>query len=163
MLWRMLRLPVLSLPGLVCLLALGCGTTAPEPAPESGPAAASSAGGDEQAVRDLVGRYAAARDTENPDPEKIRALFTEDADQLVSSGEWRRGREALVPGMMRSSSTNTGDRTITVETVRFVTDAAAIADARYIIGERRMWSTFFVVKTGAGWRITGIRNMKPAE
>lgn len=114
-------------------------------------------------MRALVDRYSAARDTPNPEPEQIRALFTEDADQLVSSGEWRRGREALVPGMMRSSQTNTGDRTIAVETVRFVSRDVAIADARYIIGERQMWSTFLAVKTSDGWRIGAIRNMKPAE
>ncbi len=118
---------------------------------------------DEAAVKALVDRYSAARDTPNPDPEKIRALFTEDADQLVSSGEWRRGREALVPGMLRSSQTNTGDRTITVETVRFLNADVAIADARYVIGERKMWSTFLAVRTSDGWRIGAIRNMKPAE
>jgi uncharacterized protein (TIGR02246 family) len=118
---------------------------------------------DEAAVKALVDRYSAARDTPNPDPAKIRALFTQDADQLVSSGEWRRGREALVPGMLRSSQTNTGDRTITVETVRFLSDDVAIADARYVIGERKMWSTFLAVRTSDGWRIGAIRNMKPAE
>lgn len=122
-----------------------------------------AAEGDEAAVKALVDRYSDARDTPNPDPEKIRALFTEDADQLVSSGEWRRGREALVPGMLRSSQTNTGDRTITVETVRFLSDDVAIADARYIIGKRQMWSTFLAVRTADGWRIGAIRNMKPAE
>lgn len=118
---------------------------------------------DEAAVKALVDRYSAARDTPNPDPDKIRALFTEDADQLVSSGEWRRGREALVPGMLSSSQNNRGDRTITVETVRFLGADVAIADARYIIGERKMWSTFLAVRTSDGWRIGAIRNMKPAE
>ncbi len=122
-----------------------------------------AAEGDESAVIALVDRYSAARDTPNPDPAAIRALFTEDADQLVSSGEWRRGREALVPGMLRSSQTNTGDRTITVETVRFLSDDVALADARYVIGERNMWSAFLAVRTADGWRIAAIRNMKPAE
>lgn len=55
--------------------------------------------GDEGAVRDLVGRYMAAR--EAADAARVEALFTDDADQLVSSGEWRRGREALVKGRWR--------------------------------------------------------------
>ncbi len=122
-----------------------------------------AAEGDEAAVIALVDRYSAARDTPNPDPAAIRALFTEDADQLVSSGEWRRGREALVPGMLRSSQTNTGDRTITVETVRFLSDDVALADARYVIGVRNLWSAFLAVRTADGWRIAAIRNMKPAE
>ena len=58
-----------------------------------------TSGSDERAVKDLVARYNAARD--NQDPAAIRALFTADADQLVSSGEWRRGREQLVEGMLR--------------------------------------------------------------
>lgn len=116
--------------------------------------------GDEGAVRDLVGRYMAAR--EAADPARVEALFTDDADQLVSSGEWRRGREALVKGAMASSRANEGRRTVTVESVRFLTAEVAIADGRYEIGERRMWSTFIVKKTPAGWRIGAIRNMLPA-
>ena len=71
--------------------------------------------------------------------------------------------------MLRSSQTNSGDRTIAVETVRFVNPAVAIADARYIIGgqggapDRNMWSAFVVVRTVDGWRISAIRNMKPAD
>lgn len=118
---------------------------------------------DQTAITALIGRYAAARDTPNPDRAAIETLFTKDADQLVSSGIWRRGREELVPGMIRSSTNNRGDRQIVVETVRFLTDDVAIADARYVIGERRMWSTFIVIHTADGWRITAIRNMKPAE
>lgn len=121
---------------------------------------------DDQAVRDLVDRYAAAR--EHRDPKAIRALFTEDADQLVSSGVWRHGRETLVEGMLGSSRSNPGGRTIAVERVRFVTADTAIADARYEIkgtngaADRKMWSTFFAVRTDDGWRLSAIRNMLPA-
>jgi uncharacterized protein (TIGR02246 family) len=119
---------------------------------------------DEAAVKALVARYNAARDQE--DPGAIRSLFTADADQLVSSGEWRRGREPLVEGMLRSSRNNPGDRTLTVETVRFLSSDIAIADARYEIVDaatRQMWSTFVVVRTADGWRLTAIRNMLPAR
>src|SRR5690349_1684266 len=88
---------------------------------------------DESAVRDMVKRYADARDLK--DPKQIGALFTDDADQLVSTGEWRRGREALVRGMLASSARETGKRTLTVETVRFLGADVAIADARYEIGD----------------------------
>jgi uncharacterized protein (TIGR02246 family) len=122
---------------------------------------------DELAVKDLVGRYNAARDEENP--AAIGALFTSDADQLVSSGEWRRGQDQLVQGMLRSSRNNPGDRTLTVETVRFLAPDVAVADARYEIasatgGEtRRMWSTFIAVRTAEGWRLSAIRNMLPTR
>ena len=121
---------------------------------------------DAQAVRDLVGRYADAR--ENRDPKAIEALFTEHADQLVSSGEWRFGRDTLVEGMLGSSRRNPGGRTITVERVRFLSADSAIADARYVIKgtdgapDRKMWSTFVAVRTDDGWRLSAIRNMLPA-
>jgi uncharacterized protein (TIGR02246 family) len=122
---------------------------------------------DRQAIIQLVDAYANAR-IQN-DPDKIRSLFTSDADQLVSSGEWRHGMEALVEGMMRSTQNNPGDRTLTVETVRFMDRKSAIADARYEIKApdgtlvRQMWSTFVTVRRKGRWKISAIRNMLPAR
>jgi uncharacterized protein (TIGR02246 family) len=121
---------------------------------------------DEDAIKDVVARYVDARDRK--DAKATEALFTADADQLVSSGEWRKGREAVVRGTMASSESSGGKRSITVETVRFVTPDAALADGRYEIAglngapPRRMWSTFLIVRTPEGWRIAAIRNMLPA-
>ena len=140
------------------ILCLTCALTATAgQQPSGGPR-------DEIAVKELVARYNAARDSE--DPGAIRSLFTSDADQLVSSGEWRRGREQLVEGMLRSSRNNPGQRTLTVETVRFLSPDIAIADARYEIAgttTRRMWSTFMAVRTPVGWRLSAIRNMLPTR
>jgi uncharacterized protein (TIGR02246 family) len=120
---------------------------------------------DEAAVKAVVARYVEAR--EKRDSAAIEALFTKDADQLVSSGEWRRGRDAVVRGTMASSESNSGRRTITVETVRFVAPGTAIADGRYEISggteTRRMWSTFVIVREGGAWRIAAIRNMLPVS
>ena len=128
--------------------------------------AAAANAGDEAAVKDVVARYVDARGRQ--DAKATEALFTADADQLVSSGEWRTGRDAVVRGTMASSETSGGKRTITVETVRFVTPDAALADGRYEIAglagapPRRMWSTFLLARTPQGWRIAAIRNMLPA-
>lgn len=116
--------------------------------------------GDEAAVREMVQRYADARGVS--DPKTIGALFTEDADQLVSTGEWRRGRDAMVRGMLASSARETGKRTLAVEAIRFLGGDVAIADARYEIGDRKMWSTFIMRRGAGGWRIDAIRNMLPA-
>ena len=116
---------------------------------------------DDAAVRDMVKRYADARDLS--DPKAIGALFSDDADQLVSTGEWRRGKDALVRGMLASSARETGKRTLTVETVRFLGPDVALADARYEIGDRKMWSTFLMRRGPGGWRITAIRNMLPTS
>jgi uncharacterized protein (TIGR02246 family) len=131
----------------------------------AGTAASGAQGDDEHAVRDMVKRYLDARD--RADEAAVRALFIDDADQLVSSGEWRRGREAIVSGTIASTKRG-GARRISVETIRFPTKDVAIADGRYEItgaptqGDRRMWSTFVMVRQADGWRIAAIRNMLPA-
>lgn len=116
---------------------------------------------DESAVRAVVRKYVDARD--HPDQKTLEALFTPDADQLVSNGQWRKGREQVVRGTIASSKNETGKRTITVESVRFLTPAAALVDGRYEIGERKMWTTLLVTRDQTGWRIAAIRNMLPAK
>jgi len=122
-------------------------------------------GNDEAAIREIVSKYVDAR--ERIDPQAIEALFTSDADQLVSSGEWRRGREAVVRGTMESSRSTGGKRSITVESVRLVTTEVAIADGRYELtglaggATRQMWTTLVLKRTESGWRIAAIRNMLP--
>ncbi len=120
---------------------------------------------DEAAIRELVKRYVNAR--EKSDAAAIRGLFTEDADQLTSSGEWRKGREDLVRGTLSSSSNNPGARTITIEAIRFPAPDMALADGKYTIAgadgaTRSMWTTFVLVKAAGAWRIAAIRNMLPA-
>jgi uncharacterized protein (TIGR02246 family) len=121
---------------------------------------------EEAAVREVVKRYVDAR--ERRDPKAIEALFTEDADQLTSSGQWRRGRGEVVKGTLASSQQNSGTRTITIETVRFPAPGVALADGRYEISglaggaTRRMWTSFVLTGKEGGWRIAAIRNMLPA-
>lgn len=121
---------------------------------------------DEAAIREVVKQYVDAR--ERIDPKAVEQLFTADADQLVSSGEWRKGREAVVKGTMASSQSTGGKRTITVEAVRFLTPDVAIADGRYELtglaggATRSMWTTFVLKRSSKDWQITAIRNMLPA-
>jgi uncharacterized protein (TIGR02246 family) len=129
--------------------------------------AAGSAAADEAAVRALVAKYVEAREQRSADA--IEALFTEDADQLTSSGEWRRGRDNVVRGALASSQRTGGTRTVTVERVRALGPDLAIADGRYEIadlpggGNRQMWTTFIMARQAEGWRIAAIRNMLPAR
>jgi uncharacterized protein (TIGR02246 family) len=99
------------------------------------------------------------------DAQALERLFTSDADQHTTGGEWRRGRAAVVPGSLESSERNPGTRAIRVESVRFVTPDVAIADGPYEItsstGVRRMWTTIALVRGPEGWRIAAIRNMVP--
>ena len=138
-----------------CVAALTAPTAAQVPARQA----------DEVAVRDVVRRYVDARDRR--DAQAIGELFTDDADQQTTAGQWRRGRAAIVPGTLASSQANPGQRSITVETVRFLTPDAAIVDGPYTIGgagaapARRMWATIVLVRQQGAWRISAIRNMLP--
>lgn len=128
---------------------------------------AQGSGNDEAAVRDVVKRYVDAREAR--DAKALAGLFTEDADQLVSSGEWRKGRDQVVKGGLASSAASSGKRTISVQSVRFVGKDVAIADGPYeIVGaaaggeNRKMWTAFVMTRGAGGWRIAAIRNMLPA-
>ena len=121
---------------------------------------------DDAAIREVVRKYVDAR--EKRDPNLIAALFTEDADQITTSGEWRRGRDNVVRGALASSQGNPGARQIAIEAVRFLAPGVAIADGRYEIrgsqagDQRRMWTTFVLMRDGSSeWRVAAIRNMVP--
>ena len=115
----------------------------------------------EAAVRAVVASYVDAR--EKNDAAAIGALFTDDADQFNSSGDWRRGREAIVKGTLQSSQRNTGTRNITLKAVRFPAPGVAIADGEYGIGEQRLWTTLVLTRQGETWKIAAIRNMAPRK
>jgi hypothetical protein len=114
----------------------------------------------------LIDKYSTAR--EKSDTVLLKSILTAEVDQLVSSGEWRNGIQGSVQGMLRSSGSNPGQRTLTVDKLRLLNSTTAIVDARYEIKNtdgtvRKMWSTFVVVNEGGSWKITAIRNMLPAS
>lgn len=139
---------------LICLLCFTLTSSAAAQAP-------TAAAADDAAVRDIVRRYTQAR--ELSDPKAIEALFTADADQYTSSGEWRRGMAQLVKGMLETSARNPGARTISIAAVRFVTADVAIVDGEYETGTdaRRLWTTLTVKRDGRSWKIAAIRNIAP--
>ena len=119
-----------------------------------------------KAIYDLIDAYSEAR--EKQDTVLLKKILTADVDQLVSTGEWRTGIGEAVSGMIRSSATKPGTRTLTVEKIMYLSPQSGLADARYVIQNddgtaRQMWSTFVVVKQRGQWKISGIRNMLPAK
>lgn len=85
------------------------------------------------------------------DLQAVKAVLDPNIDQLTSRGEWRRGIEAATAGMKRSSSNNPGNRSLEVESVRFLRPDVALADARYTIKgtdgpDRMLWSSFTLIK-----------------
>ena len=121
---------------------------------------------DTAAIRAAVQQYVDVR--EHPDAPTLEHLFTADADQLVSSGEWRKGREAVVKGTIAASQKEAGKRTITIESIRFLSKAVAIADGRYELIDaagnptRKMWTSIVLTRDHNRWQIAAIRNMLPA-
>ncbi|WP_373521613.1 DUF4440 domain-containing protein [Aquiflexum sp.] len=118
------------------------------------------------AIIELIDNYSKAR--EKQDTLLLKELLMPNIDQLVSSGEWRIGIQSAIEGMQRSSNANKGKRTLAVDRIKFLTDEVAVGDAKYIIenlqgGKREMWSTFVVVFTDNGWKISAIRNMLPTQ
>ena len=114
----------------------------------------------------LIAQYSQAREAR--DTILLKKILTGDIDQLVSTGEWRSGIRDAVDGMMESSGSNPGTRTLTVDKIRMVTPACAVADCRYEIANansnpRKMWSSFIVVSDKSVWKISAIRNMLPAN
>ena len=122
--------------------------------------------GDREQIYALIDVYAKARVEKNAT--LLTSILTEDIDQLVSTGEWRRGFNSSLEGMMRSSSSNPGSRTLTVEYLKFLNEQSAIVDCRYEIKNsdgslRKMWSSFAVVYVQDQWKIASIRNMLPRK
>lgn len=123
--------------------------------------------GDKAAIQATVQRYVDAREAR--DSKALQALLTSDADQLVSDGTWRRGRDELVRGMLESSQRTGGRRSISVASIRLLAPDVALADGRYrqtgqASGQdRELWTTIVLKRTASGWQIAAIRNMLPAR
>jgi len=119
----------------------------------------------QKAIVSLIVQYSEAR--EKRDTVLLKTILTSDVDQLVSTGEWRVGINAAVEGMMKSSASNPGTRTLQIEKIQTITTSSAIVDCRYEIqnadgSTRKMWSTFIVITEKKIWKIRSIRNMLPA-
>ena len=116
-------------------------------------------------ITNLIDQYSLARETR--DTILLKKILTADVDQLVSTGEWRAGIHAAIEGMLKSSTSSPGNRTLTVDKIRLVTPICAIVDCRYEITNpnsevRKMWSSFIVIVDKDVWKISAIRNMLPA-
>jgi uncharacterized protein (TIGR02246 family) len=116
-------------------------------------------------IHKLIEDYSLARETR--DTALLRNILTEDVDQLVSSGEWRKGIQEAINGMLQSSNSNPGTRKLQVEKIKFLSDEIALVDCQYIITsstgeERNLWSSFTVLFHRKSWKISAIRNMSPS-
>lgn len=119
-----------------------------------------------KSISSLIDQYSEAR--EKRDTTLLKTILTNDVDQLVSTGEWRNGISAAVEGMIRSSASTPGTRTLHIEKIRMFNPNSAIVDCKYEIKNqdgttRKMWSTFLIVAAKETWKISAIRNMLPVS
>ena len=121
---------------------------------------------DEKAIKAVIQEFLDARDAN--DPKRLNAVLTTDADQQQTSGERRRGREAVVTGSLSTQRSTGGKRTITVDSIRFVSADVALADGRYdSIGradgsDLHMLTAILLRREAGAWKIAAIRNMLPS-
>src|SRR5262245_11867186 len=84
---------------------------------------------DEAAIRGVIKAFLDTREAN--DATALAARLTADVDQQQTSGNVRRGRDAVVSGSLTTQQSTGGRRTITVETLRFIASDVALADGRY--------------------------------
>jgi uncharacterized protein (TIGR02246 family) len=122
---------------------------------------------DEAAIRGVIQAFLDTREAN--DAAALGALLTADVDQQQTSGNTRRGREAVVSGSLATQQSTGGKRTITVDSLRFVSADVAIADGRYdSVGradgtDQRMLTSMVLRREGGAWKIAAIRNMLPSN
>ena len=122
---------------------------------------------DEAAIRGVIQAFLDTR--EKNDAAGLAALLTADVDQQQTSGNTRRGREAVVSGSLTTQQSTGGTRTIAVDSLRFVSPDVAIADGRYdSVGradgtDQRMLTSMVLRREGGAWKIAAIRNMLPSS
>jgi len=122
---------------------------------------------DEKAIKAVIQEFLDARDAN--DPTRLGAVLTADADQQQTSGERRRGRDAVIKGSLSTQQSTGGKRTIAVDSIHFIAADAALADGRYDSVGRADGSdlhmlTMIVLRREAGaWKIAAIRNMVPSR
>lgn len=120
---------------------------------------------DEAAIRAVVKAFLDTREAN--DVAGLTALLTPDVDQQQTSGNMRRGRDAVVSGSLSTQQSTGGKRTITLDSIRFVTADVAIADGRYdSLGradgtDRHMLASMVLRREAGGWKIAAIRNSLP--
>jgi uncharacterized protein (TIGR02246 family) len=122
---------------------------------------------DEIAIRMLIAQYLETR-IQN-DEEALRSLLTEDVDQLPTSGNLRSGIDEVAAGVLANTANTGGDRSITIQRIRYIGSSVAIVDGLYDIVnrldgiDRHYLTSFTVTRETNRWKITAIRNMQPSQ
>ena len=118
---------------------------------------------DEAAIKAVIQAFIDTREAN--DAAGLTAVLTPDVDQRQTSGNMRSGRDAVVSGSLQTTQATGGRRTITLDTLRFLSPDVAIADGRSeSLGradgtDQRMLTSIVLRREADGWKIAAIRNM----
>jgi uncharacterized protein (TIGR02246 family) len=123
--------------------------------------------GDEPSIRKVLQQYDETRN--RGDWKAYGALFIPDADQLTSSGTWRRGTTEIMKSTADITATTYkgGKYTTTVDRVRVIAPTVALVDGAFEIsnlaggGTRKGLISMVLVKDGGQWRVAATRSMVP--
>jgi len=122
---------------------------------------------DESAIKRITQEFMSLRDS--GDEAALRALLTAACDQRLTSGSMRSGRDAVVSGSLDSTRSRGGERSITLEAIRFLGDDVALANGRYDSTGRNdgtdlyMRTTMIFWRVDGEWRIDAIRNVRSPD
>lgn len=122
---------------------------------------------DETAIRQVTQEYILRRD--DNDEAGLRALLSPNADQRLTSGRMRSGREEVVSGSLNSTQSSGGKRVISLESIRFLGADVAIANGSYdSLGradgtDLHMQTTIVFWRVDGAWLIEAIRNARSPE
>jgi uncharacterized protein (TIGR02246 family) len=123
-------------------------------------------GGDDAAIRRVIQQHDEARN--KGDWKAVAMLFTEEADQLTSTGDWRKGRAGVEKGVAQVNATiyKGGKYSTKVTSVRMLGADHALVDTTFEIGNiaggtRRGTTAYILAKSGGTWRIMATRSSVP--
>jgi hypothetical protein len=122
---------------------------------------------DESEIRRVTQEYILRRD--EGDEAGLRALLSANADQRLTSGRMRSGRDAVVSGSLQSTQNSGGKRVISLESIRFLGADVAVANGTYDSLGRADGTDLHMLTTIVFWRVDGdwvidaIRNARAPE
>jgi uncharacterized protein (TIGR02246 family) len=121
---------------------------------------------EDAAIRRVIQQHDETRN--KGDWKAVGLLFTEDADQLTSTGEWRKGRAGVEKGVTQVNATvyKGGKYSTTVTAVRMLGADHALVDTTFEIagiagGTRRGTTAYILAKSNGAWRIMAARSSVP--